>query len=125
MNPDDPTTPTELSDGFDTNNLNGPTLNAFSDRKTTLHMSPLFEQSLTAEIPIFEHMPVLHRVQLLEDAKLRLGWTFLLVGEVADPNQSVDYSAVNPRLDLFPQIQTETAGLFTQNTFNVGINWNY
>jgi hypothetical protein len=124
MNPDDPTTPTELSDGFDTNNLNGLTQNAFTDRKTTLHVSPLFEQSLTAEIPIFANMPVLRRVQLLEDAKLRLGWTFLLVGEIADPNQSVDYSAVNPRLDLFPQIQTER-GVFTQNTFNVGINWNY
>ena len=67
---------------------------------------------------------MLKNVQILEDAKLRLGWTFLLVGEVADPNQSVDYSAVNPKLDLFPQVQPDR-GIFTQNTFNVGINWNY
>ena len=124
MNPDDTTNPTTLDDGFDTNNLNGPTQNAFSDSESSVHLSPLFEQSLTAELPIFGHVPVLKNVQLLEDAKLRLGWTFLLVGEVADPNQSVDYSAVNPRLDLFPQIQPER-GVFTQSTFNFGINWNY
>ena len=124
MNPDDTTTPTELSDGFDTNSLNGLTQNAFSDSKSTLHISPLFEQSLMAEIPIFGSVPVLRDVQILEDAKFRIGWTFLLVGELADPNQSVNYSAVNPRLDLFPQVRPER-GLFTQNTFNVGINWNY
>ncbi len=124
MNPDDTTTPTTLDDGFDTNNLNGPTQNAFSDSKSSVHLSPLFEQSLGAELPIFGNVPVLKNVQILEDAKLRLGWTFLLVGEVADPNQSVDYSAVNPKLDLFPQVQPDR-GIFTQNTFNVGINWNY
>ena len=124
MNPDDTTNPTVLDDGFDTNNLNGETQNAFRDSKSSVHLSPLFEQSLTAEIPIFSNMPVLRNVQLLEDAKLRLGWTFLVVGEVADPNQSVDYSAVNPRLDLFPQVNVQR-GAFSQNSFNIGINWNY
>ncbi len=124
MNPDDTTTPTVLDDGFDTNTLNGPTQNAFSDSQSSVHLSPLFEQSLMAELPIFGHIPVLKDVQLLEDAKLRIGWTFLFVGEIADPNQSVDYSAVNPRLDLFPQVRSER-GVFTQNTFNLGVNWSY
>lgn len=124
MNTDDPTTVDIDSDGFDTNTLSGPTQNAFTSSQSSVHLSPLLEQSLMAEIPIFEHVPVLHRVQLLEDAKLRLGWTFLVIGEIADPNKSVDYSQVNPRLDMFPQASVER-GIFTQSTFNVGVNWNY
>jgi hypothetical protein len=123
MNVDDPTNPTTLLDGFDTNNLNGPSANAFYDTNSSVHLSPLFEQSLTAEIPLFARVPVLRNVQSLEDAKLRLGWTFMAVGEVADPNQSINYTS-NPRLGLFPSVQVQRDAFF-QNTFNVGINWNY
>ncbi len=124
MNPDNTVIPTQLDDGFDTNNLNGPSQNAYSDSASSVHLSPLFEQTLTAEFPIFSHVPVLRNVQLLEDAKLRLGYTFLFIGEVADPNQSIDYSAVNPRLGLSPTVRAERDTFF-QNSFNVGLNWNY
>lgn len=123
MNVDDPTTPTVLLDGFDTNNLNGASANAFTDTDSSVHLSPLFEQSLTAEIPIFSNVPVLRNVQSLEDAKLRLGWTFVAVGEVADPNQSINYTS-NPQLGLFPTVNVNRDS-FYQNTFSIGVNWNY
>lgn len=111
------------TDGFDTNNLNGPSANAYGSSYSTVHLSPLFEQSLTAEIPVFSRVPVLSNMKLLEDAKLRLGYTFLFVGEVADPIQSVQYTS-NPQLNMFPYVKPDRHS-FTQHTLSLGVNWNY
>lgn len=112
-----------LLDGYDTDNLNGPSQNAYASSNSSTHLSPLFEQSLTAEIPLFNRVPVLRNVRMLEDAKLRLGWSWLFIGEVADPVQSVIYQS-NPQANLFPTIQADR-GSFSQNTFSIGVNWNY
>jgi hypothetical protein len=110
-------------DGFSTNNLAGPTANAYSSTSSSTHVSPLFEQSLTAEVPLFGLTPVLRNMRILEDARLRLGWQFLLIGEIADPVQSVAYQS-NPRLNLFPAIRPDRS-TFVQHTLSVGINWTY
>lgn len=110
-------------DGYDTNNLNGPTKNAYSDYYSSVHLSPLFEQSLVAEVPLFSRVPVLQDMRLLEDAKLRLGWQFLFIGQVADPVQSVSYVS-NPQLNMFPKVKPERDS-FTQHTLSIGVNWNY
>ncbi len=110
-------------DGFDTNNLNGPSANAYTDSTSTVHLSPLFEQSLVAEIPLFENMPVLSDISILDGAKLRLGWTFLIIGEVADPLQSVHFTS-NPQLNLYPKARADR-DTFTQHTLNVGLDWSY
>jgi hypothetical protein len=62
-------------------------------------------------------------MKLLEDAKLRLGYTFLFVGEVADPIQSVQYTS-NPQLNMFPYVKPDRHS-FTQHTLSLGVNWNY
>jgi hypothetical protein len=108
---------------YDTNTTQGASLNAFSDTASSTHLSPLFEQSLNATIPIFSHVPVLRNMWQLEDAKLSLGWTFLLIGQVADPNRSIVYDS-SPITGEFLHYQIDR-DTFTQNTFNVGINWNY
>jgi hypothetical protein len=97
--------------------------NRFSDQTSNTHISPLLEQSLNAEIPLFSRVPVLRDMWQLEKANLSLGWTYLLVGKVADPNQSIVWAS-RPEAGIFPQarVQRDT---FYQNTFNVGINWNY
>ncbi len=113
-------TPTDM---FDTDTTNGPTQNAFTDYKSSTHVSPLFEQSLNAEFPIFRRIPVLKDMRQMQDAKLRLGWSYLFIAEVADPLQSVRWQS-NPRAGLFPTIQRSRDD-FSQTTFNIGINWNY
>lgn len=110
-------------DGYDTNNQSGPTANAYSSTSTSTHLSPLFEQSLTAEIPLFGLTPVLKDLRLLENARLRFGYQFLFIGEVADPVQSVVYQS-NPRLNLFPTIRPNR-DTFMQHTLSVGVNWTY
>lgn len=109
---------------FDTSTENGQlSQNAFSSTMTTTHVSPLFEQQLNAEVPIFSRIPVLRDVWQLEGAKLRLGWKYTWIGEVANPTQSIVWTA-NPQAGLFPTLKTERES-FWQNQFNVGINWEY
>ncbi|MEZ6061599.1 MAG: hypothetical protein R3C19_14730 [Planctomycetaceae bacterium] len=114
---------TILQDMFDTTTLDGPTLNAFRDSTSKSHLSPMFEQSLNAELSLFSNVPVLRDMQQLEHAKLRLGWTFTWLGEIADPNKSIVWIS-NPRQGLFPTVNPSRTS-FYQNTFNVGVNWDY
>jgi hypothetical protein len=120
----DPVTGNDLeTQMFDTNTTQGPSQNAFADQDTTVHLSPLFEQGLNVQLPIFGAVPVLKDIQLLEEANLNLGWNWLWVGQIADPNESILYQS-SPLLNVFPEIQTERGNLF-QNTLSVGVNWNY
>ena len=101
-----------------------PTLNAFSDGKSSTHISPVFRQELTAEIPIFSKIPVLRDCWQLEHAKFRTGWTYLWIGEFADPQQSIVLVS-NPRqFNLRPHLNVKRSSFF-QNQFNLGINWEF
>jgi hypothetical protein len=121
--PDPITGATTETNMFNTDTTQGPSLNAFSDSASNTHLSPLFEQSLNAQIPIFDRVPVLRDMWQLEDAKLSLGWTFLLIGQVADPNDSIVYDS-SPTTGDFLHYSIERNAFF-QNTVNVGINWTY
>ncbi len=109
---------------FDTTTTGvGRTQNYFQDSNTTTHLSPLFEQSINAELPMFSKIPVLRDIWQLEHARLRLGWTHTYIGQVANPATSIVWES-NPQAGLFPHLR-KTRGSFFQNTFNAGINWEY
>ena len=110
---------TVLEDSFDT--ASG--LNAFQDEEGTTHLSPMFEQSLSAKVGIFHHVPVLKDMWQLEHAKLQVGWTYLWIGEVADPANSAVIES-RPIDGVFPFIRTKRRS-FYQNSFFGGINWEY
>lgn len=77
-----------------------PTQFGKSERHT--HVSPIFEQSIFAEMPIFQYVPILRRSTLLENAVFRAGWTFTAVGQVARPYNSITYVGfpATPGIDL-------------------------
>ena len=108
---------------FDTTTLDGRTQNFFTDAKQTTHVSPMFEQSFTAQLPLFRRMPVLKDCRHLENANLQVGYTFLFVDEVADPQQSIVWES-NPRAGLFPTLDIYRRS-FYQNSFRIGVNWEY
>ena len=108
---------------YNTTTRQGASLNAFNDIETGTHLSPLLEQTFTAEIPIFDRIPVLRNVNILEEAKLSIGWTGLFIGEISDPNKSINYTS-SPISNEFLSIKPGHTN-FIQNTFNVGVNWNY
>ncbi|MEP3482501.1 MAG: hypothetical protein ABJZ55_24885 [Fuerstiella sp.] len=109
---------------FDTTTEGGVlTQNAFSDTSATTHISPLFEQQLNADIPIFSRIPVLRDIWQLEHAKFRFGYKYTWIGEVANPTQSIVFAS-NPQAGLFPTISTERDA-FWQSQFNFGVNWEF
>ena len=121
--PDPITGATVSTNMFNTDTTQGPSLNAFYDTESSTHLSPLFEQSFNAQIPIFGRVPVLRDMWQFEDAKLSLGWTFLLIGEVADPNASIVYDS-SPTTGDFLHYESDR-NTFYQNTLNIGVNWSY
>lgn len=113
-----------LTDLFDTSTSSGqPTQNAFSDTDGAMHVSPMFEQQLSASIPLFDRIPVLKDMNILEHSSLNVGWTFLWVGEVAAPHRSIVWES-NPRAGLFPSYDVKRND-FYQHTFRLGINCEY
>ncbi len=112
-----------VTDVFDTDTTDGPSPNAFRDSYSSSHVSPLFEQGLNAQIPLFQHVPILRNVWQLDGASASVGWTYLLIGEVADPNQSISWAS-RPTTGLFPKVKVERDN-FSQHSFNFGINWQY
>ncbi|MFN8706228.1 MAG: hypothetical protein ACK50J_06065, partial [Planctomyces sp.] len=99
------------------------TQNTFADSESSSHVSPMFEQGINAEIPLFSRVPVLKDMWQLEGASFNLGWNYLVITEVADPNQSIIWAS-RPTTGLKPQISAERE-IFTQSTFNFGVNWVY
>jgi len=108
---------------FDTDTQNGPSQNAFSSADHSTHLSPLFEQGLNLNIPLFERVPVIKDMWQFEDAALNLGWSYLWVGQVADPNDSIIYQS-SPVTGIFPKISPDRNN-FTQTTLSVGVSWSY
>ncbi|MGH7200602.1 MAG: hypothetical protein ACREJB_08355, partial [Planctomycetaceae bacterium] len=95
-------------------------LGAVQETESNGHVSPLFETQLHAELRIFGLIPVLRKLSLLEEARLRLGITYLLIGEMARPATSFEYLAFPDH----PAVKSdrEKWDLFT---WDVGIRWDY
>jgi hypothetical protein len=62
-------------------------------------------------------------MKILENASLQAGYTFLWIGEVADPNRSIVWQS-NPRAGLFPTINVKRDN-FYQNTLRIGVSSQY
>lgn len=100
-----------------------PRPNAFSESRTHTHVSPIFEQSIFAEMAIFHHVPVLKRMKILEEAKFKVGYTYIIAGEIARPFDSIRWQGM-PRRGLFPSIDVERSK-WSVGTWSVGVDWLY
>lgn len=100
-----------------------PNPNAFTDRQTHTHISPMFEQSIFMEMAIFDKVPVLKRMKLLEEAKFKFGYTYIVAGEVARPYDSILWQGM-PTRGLFPSINVKRES-WSVGTWSVGIDWLY
>jgi len=97
--------------------------NRFKDNDSHSHVSPLIEQSIFVEFPLFSWLPVVRRVKILRRAKFRLGYTFLFVGELARPYESVIWQG-HPAQDLYPGITVDRSNWFADNV-SYSINWSF
>jgi hypothetical protein len=100
-----------------------PNPNAFESSQNHSHVSPLIEQSLTAEAPVFQYIPVLGKMWPFANANLRVGYTFIWVGDVITTNQSVDYEG-SPMTGLKPRIEIDHQSWWS-DIWSVGASWNW
>ena len=102
-----------------------PRPNRFSEKQSHTHVSPMLEQTICAEAPIFGSLPYLRRIRLLKDTTFRVGYTFIMVGAVARPTESIRWqgnpSAVTP---LYPRIDIDRS-TWSAGYWNLGIDWRY
>lgn len=99
------------------------TPNSFSDSQRHVHASPMFEQTISAEAPLFQFVPVLRRFSLFEKAKFRAGYSVLLIGEVTDTAGSILWQG-NPAANLFPKIQ-EKRNTYATHNYSFGVSWEF
>ncbi len=99
------------------------TPNSFTDSKVTAHVSPMLEQTINAEAPLFQYVPVLRRFGVFEKARFRAGYSILMIGGVADTTGSVLWQGL-PADGLFPTIR-EKRNTYVTNNLSFGVSWQY
>ena len=112
----------ELQSVFEST-LANPNPNTFSDSDSVTHLSPMIEQSLVAEIPIFGLLPILNDCPILEGARLRAGYTIIAADQIVSPNQSIVWQG-RPVDGLFPEVDIQRRSWWTMN-WSLGVETRY
>lgn len=73
---------------------------AFNSEEIHTHVSPIFQQQLFAEAPLLQYVPYIRKMQMFRNANFRFGYNFTLVGEVARPTKSINWTEGTPTIDL-------------------------
>lgn len=102
--------------GFDPNY--DPTA-TFADSTHHGHISPVFEETVSFEANLFGYIPVLKKVQMLDKAKFRVGYTLTWVGHIQRPD-AITYLAAPD----FLQIKSERSDWY-MHAFNAGVTWEF
>jgi hypothetical protein len=84
------------------------------------HISPVIEQGLFAEVPVFEYIPILRNAKSLQNAKARFGWTYILVTELTRPADSYVLQALPNASGIKPR-----RSKWTTTNWSFAIDWTY
>jgi len=95
-------------------------ITSFDTVESTTHVSPLFEQSIQAESALSNLIPGLGKNALLENANLKVGYTFTAVGVASRAGNTVNWRG----FPQFPGIK-QNHETFLMHQFNLGLNWMY
>lgn len=92
----------------------------FSETDNHTHISPIFTQSINADIDFLDYVPVVNRLNIFEDAKLRFGYQYFLAGHIARPADSIVWRG----FPLFPEAKAGYKNWYSHQ-FNIGVNWEF
>jgi hypothetical protein len=108
--------------GFGGNGINNPfpEHNPFKQRDDTSHVSSIFEQNFFIEANVFGYIPYLRKWQILEEAKVRVDYTFLYASEISRPENNIIYRG----LPLYPELKISRSQ-WHMNNWNFGIIWDF
>jgi hypothetical protein len=101
--------------GFQAYSQQGP---AFYQTSQTTRVSTIFETSIYADFYFFAMLPVVRKVDFLRRAQFRIGFDYILVGDVERPTNIINYNTPIPTLK-------GNRTWFDLKTLTLGINWNY
>ena len=97
--------------------------NYFSDSKDSTHVSPMIEQSVYIEGPIIQYVPILRRSRFLRSAEVRAGFTYLWLGDVARPHESILWQG-NPIEQIYPETIVRRRS-WTASFWDFGMTWKF
>jgi hypothetical protein len=92
----------------------------FNDSRSTTHVSPAFEQTVHAEMKIFEWIPWVNRMDFFKNAKLQGGLTYLDIGEISRPSETIKYNS----FPYYPQLKNGRSK-FSALAWDVGLQFDY
>ena len=99
---------------------NDPYATAFSNSKTSTTFSPMFEQSVNVKFPVFNLIPYLNKLEVFERAQVQAGYTFLYLGNVYRPENTIIWN----QYPKTPQLNGTTSSFYNSN-FSLGVQWDY
>ena len=97
--------------------------NAFTDEETHTSVSPMIEQMVYAEGPLFQYIPMLRRSAILRNANFRAAYTLTMIAEMTRASDSIVWQG-NPSQNIFPEIQTSRS-TFRTSSWDFGITWSW
>jgi hypothetical protein len=108
-----------IGDGF--LNPNFRQFSPFRRSETHGHISPTMAHSFDVEMNILGLIPLVKRLTVLEQAKLRVGYSIVWVGEVARPYDTIEWNG----LPLFPNIEVDDRTSWYIGGWDVGLHFEY
>lgn len=94
----------------------------FSDSKTHTRVVPFLEFNANADINVFPIIPVVNRWHFLKNARLRTGWSALVVGNMQRP---MDQIAWRSEAAGGPHIKERGRDAWYMQYWNIGVHWNF
>jgi len=92
----------------------------FNQRSNSAHVSPMFQQSIFADMDLLSAIPVVRKMTLFENATFRVGYTISWVGEVSRPTESINWQGY----PLYPEIKRNRSDWWA-NQFSFAFDWTY
>ena len=90
----------------------------FNDVERHTHVSPTFNFGINAEMDVLGALPVIKHIPVVKDGQLTLGYTFLYIGSLARPADSINWRGYPD----FPSVRTDRDS-FEAHQLSAGVSF--
>ncbi len=93
----------------------------FREEQTHTRLSPTTSHEIMAQAKIFSLIPLINKIQFLEQAKFRIGYQINAAFEIQRPHRVIEYNG----LPLIPAIRNDQETRWYVESYNFGVHWDY
>lgn len=90
----------------------------FDTSRSHTRISPILDTSIYGEFPLFAMLPIFNKITLINRANFRIGWNYILVGEMSRPANIIQYNLNEPT------VRTNRTW-FSLSTLSFAIDWRF